>query len=252
MQVFLYWIMIMNNKTNQQVVYLLSIRDRDLQETNSYGVPIKIYSNLDLAIKKALDIHFDDEQILDTLVAFSNIAFDSSNTASSTEDVKAAIIEVLHKTINRAHDFTHQHISKKLFLKVKHLIPNPNKYNQQDLYEEFVEFYVRHWKELFCKYGVTDKNIQHKIQKMVDDRNKFYQMKHDIEADKNQPCGVASKLTKSYLKKRYPKLSFNNGRYSDTFEFSINSFVNEVFGFKLNQTFIIETFVLDKDDDNYN
>lgn len=46
----LYWIMIMNNKTNQQVVYLLSIRDRDLQETNSYCVPVKIYSNLDLAI----------------------------------------------------------------------------------------------------------------------------------------------------------------------------------------------------------
>lgn len=42
--------MIMNNKTNQQVVYLLSIRDRDLQETNSYCVPVKIYSNLDLAI----------------------------------------------------------------------------------------------------------------------------------------------------------------------------------------------------------
>ena len=122
-------IMIMNNKTNQQVVYLLSICDRDLQETNSYGVPVKIYSNLDLAIKKALDIHFDDEQILDTLVSLSNIAFDSTSTTATTEDVNAAIIEVLHKTINSTYDFTHQHISKKLFLKVKHLIPNPNKYN---------------------------------------------------------------------------------------------------------------------------
>lgn len=244
-------IMIMNNKTNQQVVYLLSICDRDLQETNSYGVPVKIYSNLDLAIKKALDIHFNDEQILDTLVSLSNIAFDSTSTTATTEDVNAAIIEVLHKTINSTYDFTHQHISKKLFLKVKHLIPNPNKYNQQDLYDEFIEFYVKYWEILFHHYGVNSDNIQTKIQKMVDDRNKFYQIKHNIESDKNQPCGVASKLTKSYLKKRYPKLSFNNGRYSDTFEFSINSFVNEVFGFKLNQTFIIETFVLDKDDDNY-
>lgn len=71
------------NKTNQQtsLLYLLSIRDHNLcQETETYGFPIKIYSNLDAAIKKALDIHFDDCQILDTLVAFSNIAFDSSNT----------------------------------------------------------------------------------------------------------------------------------------------------------------------------
>ena len=119
------------------------------------------------------------------------------------------------------------------------------------MYDEFVEFYVRHWKELFCKYGVTDKNIQHKIQKIADDRNKFYQIKHNIEENTNQLYGATNKITKSYLQKRYPKLSFKNGRYSDTFEFSINSFVNEVFGFKLNQTFIIETFVLDEDDDNY-
>ena len=144
-----------------------------------------------------MDIHFNDEQILDTLVAFSNIAFDSTSTTATTEDVNAAIIKVLHKTINSAYDFTHQHISKKLFLKVKHLIPNPNKYNQQDLYDEFVELYVRHWKELFSKYSVTDKNIQTKIQKMADDRNKFYQIKHNIETDKNQPCGVTSKLTKT-------------------------------------------------------
>jgi hypothetical protein len=65
------------------------------------------------------------------------------------------------------------------------------------LYDEFVELYVRHWKELFSKYSVTDKNIQTKIQKMADDRNKFYQIKHNIETDKNQPCGVTSKLTKT-------------------------------------------------------
>ena len=238
------------NKTNQQtsLLYLLSIRDNGLyKENNAYSFPIKIYSNLDTAIKKALDIHFDDYQILDTLVAFSNIAFDSSNTNSEAEDVKAAIIEVLHKTINRAYDFTYQHISKKIFLKVKHLIPNPNKYNQKDLYDEFIEFYVRHWENLFIKYGVTDENIQTKIQKMVDARNKFYQIKHDIEADKNQSCGVTSKLTKSYLQKRYPKIYFTNSLYSDTFEFSIKSFVNEVIGFNRSQTFIIQSFVLDED-----
>lgn len=99
---------------------------------NTYGVLIKIYSNLDLAVKKELDMHFYDEQILD---AFSNIAFESSKTTGITEDIQQAIIEILHKTVNRAYDFTHQHISKKLFLKIKHLIPNPNKYNQQDLYD---------------------------------------------------------------------------------------------------------------------
>ena len=237
------------NKTNQQtsLLYLLSIRNCNLRhETETYGFPIKIYSNLDAAIKKALDIHFDDYQILDTLVAFSNIAFDSSNT-NSEEDVKAAIIEIFHKTINRAYDFTHQHIAKKFFLKVKHLIPNPNKYNQQDLYDEFIEFYVRNWKNLFFNYTVTVENIQTKIQKMVDDRNKFYQFKHDIETDKNQSCDVASKLTKSYLKKRYPKIYFTDSRYSDAFEFSIKSFVNEVIGFNRDQTFIIEPFVLDED-----
>lgn len=239
------------NKTNQQtsLLYLLSIRDRDFlrQETETYGVPIKIYSNLDSAVKKALDIHFDDCQILDTLVAFSNIAFDSSSTALTTEDVQQAIIEIFHKTINRAYDFTHQHISKKLFLKVKHLIPNPEKYNQQDLYDEFIEFYVRNWKNLFFNYTVTAENIQTKIQKIVDDRNQFYQFEHDIEEDKNQSCDVASELTKSYLKKRYPKIYFTDSRYSDAFEFSIKSFVNEVIGFHRGQTFIIEPFILDED-----
>ena len=110
-------------------------------------------------------------------------------------------------------------------------------------------FYMLYYKEkkLFFNYTVTDQNIQTKIQKMVDDRNKFYQIKHDIKENKNQSCGLTSKLTKSYLQKRYPKLSFTNGRYSGTFEFSINSFVNEVFRFNIGRIFIIEPFVLDED-----
>lgn len=241
----------LDNKTNQQptLLYLLTVCHCDRHNEVSSKYPIRIYSNLDFAIKKALDIHFDDEQILDTLVTFSNIAFDSYNTTASTEDVQLqqTIIEILHRTINRACDFTHQHISKKLFLKVKHLIPNPNKCNQKDLYDEFIEFYVRNWEKLFFNYTVTNQNIQTKIQKMVDDRNKFYQIKHDIKENKNQSCGLISKLTKSYLQKRYPKLSFTNGRYSGTFEFSINSFVNEVFRFNIGRIFIIEPFVLDED-----
>lgn len=113
----------LDNKTNQQVVYALSTRHYDSPKTYKDS-PIKtIFTNLDSAIKKALDIHFDDEQILDTLVVFSNIAFDSSNTDSAVKEIQQAVIEVLHKTINSAYDFSHQHISKKLFLKVKHLIP---------------------------------------------------------------------------------------------------------------------------------
>ena len=234
------------NKTNQRVVYVLSIRHYDSPKTYKDFLTKTIFTNLDSAIKKALDIHFDDEQIFDTLVAFSNIAFDSSNTDLATKELQQAVIEVLHKTINRAYDFTHQHISKKLFLKVKHLIPNPEKYNQQDLYDNFIEFYVGNWEGLFVGYGVTNENIQPKIQKMIDDRNKFYQFKHDIEIDKNKSCSAVSKLTKSYLQKRYPKISFLTTN-SEEFEFEVNSFVNEVFGFKLNQTFIIETFILDED-----
>ena len=113
----------LDNKTNQQVVYALSTLHYVSPKTYKDS-PIKtIFTNLDSAIKKALDIHFDDEQILDTLVAFSNIAFDSSNTDSAVKEIQQAVIEVLHKTINSAYDFSHQHISKKLFLKVKHLIP---------------------------------------------------------------------------------------------------------------------------------
>lgn len=235
-----------DNKTNQQVVYVLSTRHYDSPKTYK-DYPIKaIFTNLDSAIKKALDIHFDDAQIFDTLVAFSNIAFDSSNTDLATKELQQTVIEIFHKTINSAYDFTYQHISKKLFLKVKHLIPNPEKYNQQDLYNHFIEFYVGKWKNLFLNYTVTTDNIQTKIQKMVDYRNQFYQFKHDIEVDKNKSCGAVSKLTKSYLKKRYPKISFLETN-SEEFEFEVNSFVNEVFGFKLNQTFIIETFILDED-----
>ena len=235
-----------DNKTNQRVVYVLSTRHYDSPKTYK-DFPIRtIFTNLDSAIKKALDIHFDDEQILDTLVAFSNIAFDSSNTDSAVKELQQAVIEILHKTINGAYDFAHQNISKKSFLKVKHLIPNPEKYNQQDLYEHFLEFYVGHWEDLFVGYCVTNKNIKSKIQKMIDDRNQFYQFKHDIEVDKNKSCGAVSKLTKSYLKKRYPKISFLETN-SEEFEFEVNSFINELFYFWLNQTFVIQLFVLDED-----
>jgi hypothetical protein len=232
------------NKTNQRVVYVLSIRHYNSPKTYKDFLTKTIFTNLDSAIKKALDIHFDDEQIFDTLVAFSNIVFDSSNTED--KELQQVIIKIFHKTINRAYDFTYQHISKKLFLKVKHLIPNPEKYNQQDLYDHFIEFYVGKWKNLFLNYTVTTDNIQTKIQKMVDYRNQFYQFKHDIELDKNKSCDLTNKITKSYLKKRYPKISFLTTN-SEEFEFEVNSFVNEVFGFKLNQTFIIETFILDED-----
>lgn len=234
------------NKTNQQVVYVLSTRHYDSPKTYKDSPIKKIFTNLDSAIKHALDIYFDDYQILDTLVAFSNIAFDSSNADSTKEDVKQAAIEVLHKTINSAYDFNHQHISKKLFLKVKHLIPNPEKYNQQDLYDHFLEFYVRRWEYLFVGYGVTNKNIQTKIQKMADDRNQFYQFKHDIELDKNKSCGAVSKLTKSYLQKRYPKISFLTTN-SEEFEFEVNSFINELLYFWISRTFVIQLFVLDED-----
>ena len=131
------------------MVYVLSTRHYDSPKTYKDS-PIKaIFTNLDSAIKKALDIHFDDEQIFDTLVAFSNIAFDSSNTDLAAKELQQAIIEIFHKTINSAYDFTYQHISKKLFLKVKHLIPNPEKYNQQDLYEHFFEIKLRKWEEFF-------------------------------------------------------------------------------------------------------
>ena len=115
------------------------------------------------------------------------------------------------------------------------------------MYEHFLEFHVGHWEDLFVGYCVTNKNIKSKIQKMIDDRNKFYQFKYDIEVDKNHSCDAASKLTKSYLKKRYPKIYFTDSLYSDAFEFSIKSFVNEVIGFNRGQTFIIEPFVLDED-----
>ena len=233
----------MNNKENQKVVYVLSTRHYDSPRTYKDFQIKKIFTNLDSAIKNALDIHFDDEQIFDTLVAFSNIAFDSSNADSAAKELQQAVIEVLHKTINRAYDFTYQHISKKLFLKVKHLIPNPEKYNQQDLYDHFLDFYVHNWENLFIGYGVTNENIQPKIQKMIDDRNKFYYIKDDIK-DMKQSCEATNKITKSYLQKRYPKISFLEAN-SEEFEFEVNSFVNELFRFCLGQTFVIQSFILD-------
>lgn len=109
-----------------------------------------------------------------------------------------------------------------------------------------MEFYVRHWGDLFVGYGVNNKNLQPKIQKIVDDRNKFYQFKHDIEVDKNQSCDAMNKITKSYLQKHYPKISFLKSD-SEKFEFEVNSFVNELFYLWLNRTFVIQSFVLDED-----
>ena len=98
-----------DNKINQRVVYALSTRHYDYSPKTYKDFPIKtIFINLDSAIKKALDIHFDDEQILDTLVAFSNIAFDSSNKDSAVKEIQQAFI-------NSAYDFTNQHISKNYF-----------------------------------------------------------------------------------------------------------------------------------------
>lgn len=113
------------------------------------------------------------------------------------------------------------------------------------MYDEFIEFYVRNWKNLFFNYTVTAENIQTKIQKMVYDRNKFYQFKYDIEVDKNHSCDAASKLTKSYLQKRYPKISFLTTN-SEEFEFEVNSFINELFYFWISRTFVIQLFVLDE------
>ena len=239
----------MDNKA--KVVYVLTKSNEDLDIT----YPIGVFSNIDLAIKKVLDGVSDNLASFNTLLDFSKIAYssnvlhashslnsensDNGNTTYSKDIVDAvnAIFTIVVK--NSLNEFYDEDISEELFLKIQHLIPNPNQYNQQDLYDEFLG-YMYHWTQLFKHFSVTcdDFNhIQEKIKQMADGYQELYVVKEYPDFDHVN-------FTFEQLKQRYQNISFNQYSCNDNkFYFSINDYWNLESN---NESYNITRFVLDK------
>lgn len=146
----------MNNKT--KVVYVVTKSNEDLDIT----YPIGVFSNIDLAMKKVLNDVSDDMESFNTLLDFSKIACPtdvshSSHTSYPTEptdashsdnngntthskDVVDSVTNILKMVANYVLDNVDYEISEELFSKVQHLILNPEQYNPQYLYDDFLSY----------------------------------------------------------------------------------------------------------------
>lgn len=223
----------MDNKT--KVVYVLTKSNEDLDIT----YPIGVFSNIDLAMKKVLDGVSDDMVSFNTLLDLSKISCpvhtsytsyttdspnsDNNYNTTHSKDIVDAVNAVFTIVVkNSLDDFNDEDITEESFLKIQHLIPNPNQYNQQDLYEEFWG-YVYHWTQLFKQYDVVcDKpeNIQAQIKQMADD----YQKLHIIQ---ELPDFDHVNFTLEQLKQRYPNISFDKYSFKpNEFNFSIYDYWN--------------------------
>lgn len=212
----------MDNQT--KVVYVLTKSNEDLDIT----YPIGVFSNIDLAMKKVLDGVSDDMASFNTLLDFSKIAYptdashDNSGNTTYSKDIVDSVTTIIKMVANYVLDDVDYEISEELFLKVQHLIQNPEQYNQQDLYEEFLS-YLSHWAQLFKRFCITsdDSNhIQEKIKQMADGYQKLYVVKEYPDFDHVN-------FTFEQLKQRYPNISFNQYSSSDNnFHFSIYDYWN--------------------------
>lgn len=245
----------MDNKA--KVVYVLNVSNYELDIQYSIGV----YSNIDLAMKKVFNSISNDMTSFDTLLSLSKItcssyptdashtsyptdSIDSSNDSHHTvpadvlhslnsdnnvdstypKDIVDAVTNVFKIVVKNSLDELNdeEDISEELFLKIQHLIPNPNQYNQQDLYDEFLG-YMYHWTQLFKHFSVTcddSCHIQEKIKQMADGYQKLYVVKEYPDFDHVN-------FTFEQLKQRYPNISFNQYSSSDNnFHFSIYDYWN--------------------------
>lgn len=211
----------MDNKA--KVVYVLNVSNYELDIQYSVGV----YSNIDLAMKKVFDSISNDMASFNTLLSLSKIACAShSNNKALTypQDIVDAVTNVfkivVKNSLNELDD--DEDISEELFSKVQHLIQNPEQYDQQDLYDEFLS-YLYHWTQLFKRFSVTcdDSNhIQEKIKQMTDGYQGLYVVKEYPDFDHVN-------FTFEQLKQRYQNISFNQYSSNDNnFHFSIYDYWN--------------------------
>ena len=213
----------MNN--NKKVVYVLNISNFDLDTTYSVGV----YSNIDLAMKKILDSVSEDMISFNTLLSLSKIAFSDNKDSQYSKDIVDSATNILKLVVKNSlearsaeAELDDDDISEELFLKIQHLIPNPNQYEPQDLYEEFL-FYISCWTQLFQQYNVTCDSVEHiqsKIKQMEDGYQKLFIVKESPDFDNIN-------FTLEQLKQRYPNISFNQYSFNNNeFNFSINDYWN--------------------------
>lgn len=202
----------MTNMDNQtKVVYVVTKSNEDLDIT----YPIGVFSNIDLAMKKVLDGVSDDMASFNTLLDFSKIAYslhslnvshsDNNGNITYSKDVVDSVTNILKMVVNYVLDDVDYEISEELFSKVQHLIQNPEQYDQQYLYDEFLS-YLYHWAQLFKHFGVTcdDFNhIQEKIKQMADDYQSIYVLNESHDFNHVE-------FTFEQLKQRYPNIGFNS------------------------------------------
>ena len=242
----------MDNKA--KVVYVITKSNEDLDIT----YPIGVFSNIDLAMKKVLDAVSDDMASFNTLLDFSKIACptdvshtscsmdptdalhsDNNGNTTHSKDVVDSVTNILKMVVNYILDDVDYEISEELFSKVQHLIPNPEQYYQQYLYDEFLS-YLYHWAQLFKHFGVTcdDFNhIQEKIKKMVDGYQGLYVLKEHSDFNHLD-------FTFEQLKQRYPNIPFHQYSSNDNnFHFSIYDYWNMT---TQHDSYNIVRFVLDE------
>lgn len=226
----------MNSKT--KIVYVLNVRNDELNMEYSAGV----YSNIDLAMRKALDIVSGDMDSFNTLLNFSEIAFSNNNdNAIYSKDVIEPITDIFKIIVkNILNDSNVENLDKnteeELILTAKHLIPN---INQQDIHEEFLS-YIYHWTQLFQQYNVSCDSIDHiqlKIKQMVDGYQGIYVVEEFSDFDNIN-------FTFEQLQQHYPNIKFHQG-LSNSHELSFS--INDYWNFEpKNHFYSITRFILDE------
>lgn len=239
----------MDNKT--KVVYVLNVSNYELDIQYSAGV----YSNIDLAMKKVFNNISNDMTSFNTLLSLSKIACtsyptyptdashsDNSENKISTypKEIVDAITAVFNIVVkNSLDDFDDEDIAEELFFKIQHLIPNPEQYNEQDLYEEFLG-YIYHWTQLFKQYDVVcnkPENIHAKTKQMADGYQELHVIKEYQDFDHVN-------FTFEQLKQRYPNIYWDKYSFKhNEFNFSINDYWNME---SKNDSYNIVRFVLDE------
>lgn len=240
----------MNNKA--KVVYVVTKSNEDLDIT----YPIGVFSNIDLAMKKVLDDVSDDMASFDTLLSLSKIAcascvshptdvshasnLDNNDNKTHSKDIVDAVNTIFTIIVkNSLNELDDEDISEEQFLKIQHLIPNPDQYDQQYLYDDFLS-YLYHWTQLFKQYDVVcDKpeHIQAKIKQMADGYQKLYVISESPDFDNIN-------FTFEQLKQRYPNIPFHQYSSNDNnFHFSIYDYWNMT---TQHDSYNIVRFVLDE------
>ena len=122
--------------SNQKFVFVLTAYN----PVYDYDSMVGVYSNIDLAIKKVIDMSLCTSLALDTLQAFVDV---------KDEATKQCVEHVFQMM------FDEEDVSEERFMSLKHLLPNlPNDSNMDDddLYYQFLGV-VEEWSKLFQNEG---------------------------------------------------------------------------------------------------